>query len=228
MAGRNRVDVGRAARSYADGHGHAGHLRRPGGSGGRRRSRSTWHRWGAPAGCSGPTWPVSATAPCPKDELAEVLWGDDELPRSWEQMLRGNASKLRASLVGGGCRAGIDRRQRLRRLPGPPARRRRGRCRARRRRTSSGRSRALDAGDADDAAQAATGSRRRRRAGVPARVVGHLGGAAPGGAAGAAPPGAGGRWPRQPVPARCVGGGGGRGRGGDRHRAVPRVGATRC
>jgi DNA-binding SARP family transcriptional activator len=40
--------------------------------------------------------------PVPKDELAEVLWGEDELPRSWEQMLRGNATKVRASLVGAG------------------------------------------------------------------------------------------------------------------------------
>ncbi len=37
--------------------------------------------------------------PVPKAELAEVLWGDDELPASWEPMLRGNASKLRAAFA---------------------------------------------------------------------------------------------------------------------------------
>ncbi len=37
----------------------------------------------------------------PKDELAEVLWGE-ELPRSWEQMLRGVALKLRAVLAAAG------------------------------------------------------------------------------------------------------------------------------
>ena len=39
--------------------------------------------------------------PVPRDELAEVLWGD-QLPRSWEQLLRGNASKLRAVLGAAG------------------------------------------------------------------------------------------------------------------------------
>src|SRR4051794_6794599 len=33
--------------------------------------------------------------PVPRDELADILWGDD-LPRSWGQLLRGIASKLRA------------------------------------------------------------------------------------------------------------------------------------
>lgn len=37
--------------------------------------------------------------PVPRDELAEVLWGEDALPRSWEQMLRGNASRLRMVLA---------------------------------------------------------------------------------------------------------------------------------
>ena len=40
--------------------------------------------------------------PVAKDELAEVLWGEDQLPRSWEQMLRGNASKLRSILATAG------------------------------------------------------------------------------------------------------------------------------
>src|SRR5436305_2511569 len=39
--------------------------------------------------------------PVPRDELAEILWGEDELPRSWEQMLRGNASRLRTVLAVG-------------------------------------------------------------------------------------------------------------------------------
>src|SRR5215217_5334459 len=42
--------------------------------------------------------------PVAKDELADVLWGED-LPRSWDQMLRGNASKLRGLLA---C-AGLER-----------------------------------------------------------------------------------------------------------------------
>lgn len=42
--------------------------------------------------------------PVAKDELAEVLWGEDRLPRSWEQMLRGSASKLRTILA----TAGLD------------------------------------------------------------------------------------------------------------------------
>src|SRR5215213_10182681 len=41
--------------------------------------------------------------PVAKDELADVLWGED-LPRSWDQMLRGNASKLRTILA----RAGLE------------------------------------------------------------------------------------------------------------------------
>ncbi len=43
-----------------------------------------------------------------RDELAEVLWGEDELPKSWEQMLRGNASKLRAALAATGRDTGIE------------------------------------------------------------------------------------------------------------------------
>ncbi len=39
--------------------------------------------------------------PVAKDELADVLWGDD-LPRSWDQMLRGNASKVRTILAAAG------------------------------------------------------------------------------------------------------------------------------
>ena len=35
--------------------------------------------------------------PVPHAELAEVLWGED-LPRSWEQLVRGTAVKLRAAL----------------------------------------------------------------------------------------------------------------------------------
>jgi DNA-binding SARP family transcriptional activator len=34
--------------------------------------------------------------PVARDDLAEVLWGDD-LPSSWEQLLRGLASKIRAA-----------------------------------------------------------------------------------------------------------------------------------
>lgn len=40
--------------------------------------------------------------PVAKDELAEALWGENDLPRSWEQMLRGNASKLRTILATAG------------------------------------------------------------------------------------------------------------------------------
>jgi predicted ATPase/DNA-binding SARP family transcriptional activator len=39
--------------------------------------------------------------PVPRDELADVLWGDD-LPRSWDTALRGLASRLRAWLAGAG------------------------------------------------------------------------------------------------------------------------------
>ncbi len=39
--------------------------------------------------------------PVPRDELAEVVWGD-ELPRSWEQLLRGIASKARTLLAAAG------------------------------------------------------------------------------------------------------------------------------
>ena len=46
--------------------------------------------------------------PVGKDELAEVLWGEDELPRSWEQMLRGNATKVRAALLGTGSDPGVE------------------------------------------------------------------------------------------------------------------------
>src|SRR5579885_992846 len=41
--------------------------------------------------------------PVPRDELAEVVWGE-ELPESWEQMLRGLALKVRRALG----TAGID------------------------------------------------------------------------------------------------------------------------
>ncbi len=41
--------------------------------------------------------------PVAKDELADVLWGED-LPASWEQLLRGLTSKMRASL----SNAGLD------------------------------------------------------------------------------------------------------------------------
>ncbi len=41
--------------------------------------------------------------PVARDELAEVLWGED-LPASWEQLLRGQASKLRATFG----QAGLD------------------------------------------------------------------------------------------------------------------------
>ena len=44
--------------------------------------------------------------PVAKDELADVLWGED-LPRSWDQMLRGNASKLRAILAGAGLEPAV-------------------------------------------------------------------------------------------------------------------------
>ncbi len=46
--------------------------------------------------------------PVSKDELAEVLWGDDELPRSWDQMLRGNASKARSALAADGAAHRIE------------------------------------------------------------------------------------------------------------------------
>src|SRR5206468_12026674 len=39
--------------------------------------------------------------PVARDELADVLWGDD-LPRSWGQLLRGIVSKLRALLGAAG------------------------------------------------------------------------------------------------------------------------------
>lgn len=39
--------------------------------------------------------------PVPRDELAEILWGE-ELPRSWGQLLRGIASKLRGLLGSAG------------------------------------------------------------------------------------------------------------------------------
>ena len=45
--------------------------------------------------------------PVAKDELAEVLWGEDQLPRSWEQMLRGNASKLRTILATAGMNPAV-------------------------------------------------------------------------------------------------------------------------
>ena len=41
--------------------------------------------------------------PVPRDDLAEVLWGE-ELPSSWEQLLRGLASKIRAT----GGQVGLD------------------------------------------------------------------------------------------------------------------------
>src|SRR5687768_7080142 len=41
--------------------------------------------------------------PVPRDELAEVLWGED-LPSSWEQLIRGLTAKVR-SAVG---QAGLD------------------------------------------------------------------------------------------------------------------------
>lgn len=40
--------------------------------------------------------------PVTKDELAEALWGETGLPRSWEQMLRASASKLRSVLSAAG------------------------------------------------------------------------------------------------------------------------------
>ena len=46
--------------------------------------------------------------PVPRDELAELIWGDD-LPRSWEQLIRGIASRLRAALA----KAGLDPAQAL-------------------------------------------------------------------------------------------------------------------
>src|SRR5438270_2714025 len=39
--------------------------------------------------------------PVARDELAEVVWGDD-LPSSWEQLLRGIAAKLRQCLRSAG------------------------------------------------------------------------------------------------------------------------------
>ena len=41
--------------------------------------------------------------PVPRDELADLLWGED-LPRSWEQLIRGITSRLRATLG----KAGLD------------------------------------------------------------------------------------------------------------------------
>jgi DNA-binding SARP family transcriptional activator/tetratricopeptide (TPR) repeat protein len=41
--------------------------------------------------------------PVPRDELAEVLWGED-LPASWEQLLRGLSSKIRSAVT----QAGLD------------------------------------------------------------------------------------------------------------------------
>jgi hypothetical protein len=41
--------------------------------------------------------------PVTRDELAEVVWGE-ELPRSWEQLVRGLAVKIRAALA----TAGLD------------------------------------------------------------------------------------------------------------------------
>src|SRR4051794_25512949 len=41
--------------------------------------------------------------PVPRDEVAEVLWGEHP-PPSWEQMVRGNASRVRAVLAS----AGVD------------------------------------------------------------------------------------------------------------------------
>ena len=46
--------------------------------------------------------------PVPRDELAELLWGED-LPRSWEQLLRGIASRLRVAFG----KAGLDPAQAL-------------------------------------------------------------------------------------------------------------------
>ncbi|MDQ3896493.1 MAG: hypothetical protein M3326_04425, partial [Actinomycetota bacterium] len=46
--------------------------------------------------------------PVPRDELAEVLWGE-ELPKSWDQMLRGLAFKLRGLVAA----AGLDPAQAL-------------------------------------------------------------------------------------------------------------------
>ena len=43
--------------------------------------------------------------PVSRDELADALWGED-LPRSWEQMLRGLVSKLRATLGDAGLDGG--------------------------------------------------------------------------------------------------------------------------
>ena len=40
--------------------------------------------------------------PVTRDELAEALWGEGDLPRSWEQMLRASASKLRSVLSAAG------------------------------------------------------------------------------------------------------------------------------
>jgi DNA-binding SARP family transcriptional activator len=45
--------------------------------------------------------------PVAKDELADALWGED-LPRSWDQMLRGNASKLRTILAGAGLEPAVS------------------------------------------------------------------------------------------------------------------------
>src|SRR5919202_4122037 len=39
--------------------------------------------------------------PVPRDELADVVWGE-ELPESWEQMLRGLALKVRRALDAAG------------------------------------------------------------------------------------------------------------------------------
>jgi len=46
--------------------------------------------------------------PVTKEEIAEVLWGEGQLPTSWEQLLRGNASKVRIVLSA----AGLDGRVR--------------------------------------------------------------------------------------------------------------------
>src|SRR5919202_919224 len=40
--------------------------------------------------------------PVTRDELAELLWGHDELPRSWDQMLRAHTSRARAVLAAAG------------------------------------------------------------------------------------------------------------------------------
>ncbi|MDQ3641157.1 MAG: bacterial transcriptional activator domain-containing protein [Actinomycetota bacterium] len=44
--------------------------------------------------------------PVAKDQVADVLWGED-LPRSWEQLLRGNASKLRSVLANAGLEPAV-------------------------------------------------------------------------------------------------------------------------